>query len=210
LSYFVCEECGKYYTLNEGKDSFSYQKCTCGGKLSYTDTLNGINNNRTPLTESKIKCADCGTDNNIGSANCFNCGKELSQQPLKTSHLNEGISYVGIAIGFGFLVTSSLFAVIAIFGTNVPQRVDEIPYNLLISFGIIAMFFAIVSGVIASYIGGSIKFKTGIINGGLVGIILGVLVGATSGSVTFLGVLAIFGSLSGFGGILGTLLKRRF
>ena len=65
------------------------------------------------------------------------------------------------------------------------------------------------TGLISSYIGDSINFKNGIINGGLVGIILGLLVGATSGSIAFLGVIAVFGSLSVLGGIFGTILKRR-
>jgi len=35
------------------------------------------------------------------------------------------------------------------------------------------------------------------------------MVGVTSGSLAFLGVIAIFGSLSVLGGIFGTFLKRR-
>ncbi len=99
--------------------------------------------------------------------------------------------------------------VLAIFGTNIPQKVEDIPFNLLIAFGMISMLLAIISGLISSYLGGSLKFKNGIINGGLVGVILGLLVGATSGSIAFLGVIAIFGSLTVLGGIFGTLFKKK-
>ena len=72
------------------------------------------------------------------------------------------------------------------------------------------MFLLVVSGIISSFIGGSVKLKNGIINGGLVGVILGLIVSATSGSILSVVALAFFGSLTGLGGIFGTFLKRRF
>jgi hypothetical protein len=209
MSYLVCEECGKYYELDEGKSSFSYEKCPCGGKLTYTDTLNG--RNYVPLNNSKIICANCGEENPEASTQCTSCGNEIKSEKNKnpSRQLNTGISWFGVALGFGFLLTGILLAVLAIFGTNIPQKAEDIPFNFLIAFGIMAMILAVISGLISSYIGGSIKFKNGIINGGLVGIILGLVVGATSGSLAFLGVIVIFGSLSVLGGIFGTLLKRR-
>ena len=210
MSYLVCEECGKSYELNEGKSSFSYEKCPCGGKLTYTDTLNGINN-FSPSNNSKISCSNCGTVNPKGSEICFSCGNEFTKESLKISNksINEGISWLGVAVGFGFLMMATLLTVLAIFGTNIPQKAEDIPYNLLIAFGIITMLVAIISGLISSYIGGSINFKNGIINGGLVGLLLGLLVGATSGNIAFIGVIAVFGSLSVLGGIFGTILKRK-
>jgi small basic protein len=213
MSYLVCEECGKSYELNEGKDSFSYENCSCGGKLKYTETLNGINNRNKILKESKITCTNCGTKNPDGSMICSGCGMRLEsdlQVNKINSSLNGDISWVGIAIGFGFLLTTIMFGIIAIFGTNIPQNAADIPYNLLVKFGILAMFMLVMSGLISSYIGGSAKIKNGIINGGLVGVILGLIVGATSGSVLSIAALAIFGSLTGLGGVVGTFLKRKF
>ncbi len=60
----------KYYELKEGKDSFSYEKCSCGGHLRYTDTLNGINNRATKVKASEITCKNCGTENPNGSMTC--------------------------------------------------------------------------------------------------------------------------------------------
>ncbi len=76
-----------------------------------------------------------------------------------------------------------MFGFIEIFGTNIPQNTEDIPTNLLVNFGFLAMFLLVVSGIISSFIGGSVKLKNGIINGGLVGIILGLIVSATSGSI---------------------------
>jgi len=213
MSYLVCEECGKYYELKEGKDSFSYEKCSCGGKLRYTDTLNGINNRDITLKGSEITCTNCGNKNPDGSMICSGCGRRLeSNQQLKNinSPLNRSVSWVGIAIGFGFLLTTIMFGIVAIFGTNIPQNAADIPYNLLVQFGILAMVLLVVSGIISSLIGGSAKFKNGLINGGLVGVILGLIVGATSGSILSIAALAIFGSLTGLGGFFGTILMRRF
>jgi DNA-directed RNA polymerase subunit RPC12/RpoP len=213
MSYLVCEECGKYYELKEGKDSFSYERCSCGGKLRYTDTLNGKNNRNITLKDSKITCNNCGAENPSGSMICSSCGRRLeSEQPIKSINhpLNRSVSWTGIAIGFLFLLTTMMFGIIAIFGKNIPQNAADIPYNLLVNFGIIAMILLIISGLISSYIGGSLKFKNGLINGGLVGVILGLIVGATSGSIISIAALAMFGSITGLGGIFGTFLKRRF
>jgi len=213
MSYLVCEECGKNYELKEGKDSFSYEKCSCGGKLRYTDTLNGINKRDMTLKGSEITCANCGTKNPNGSMICSGCGRRLeSDQQFKNinSSLNRGISWIGIAIGFSFFLKTIIFGIIAIFGTNIPQNASDISYNLLVQFGILAMVLLVVSGLIASLIGGSAKYKNGLINGGLVGIILGLIVGVTSGSVLSVEALAICGSLTGLGGLFGTILKRRF
>jgi ribosomal protein L40E len=211
MPYLICDECGKYYKLNEGKSSFNYEKCSCGGKLTYIDTLEGMKNNYIPPNISKITCTNCGAENIKDSTKCSNCGNEFVRETTKgyNQNINGGISWLGVAAGFGFLLTGTLMGVLAIFGTNIPQKVEDIPYNLLIAFGMISMFLAIISGLISSYIGGSLKFKNGIINGGLVGVILGLMVGVTSGSLAFLGVIAIFGSLSVLGGIFGTFLKRR-
>lgn len=207
MSYLVCEECGKYYQLDEGKSSFSYDKCECGGKLTYTDSLKGFKNSITPVENSEINCPNCGVKLLTGSTECPNCGYRLSK--IKNLKYNRGVSWLGVAVGFGFLMITTLMAVFAIFGTNLPQKPDDIPTKVLMAFGIIAMVVAVISGLISSYIGGSVKFKNGMINGGLVGVILGLVVGISSGSIAFLGVIAVFGSLSVLGGIFGTLLKRR-
>ena len=213
MSYLVCKECGKNYELKEGKDSFSYDKCSCGGKLRYTDTLTREINGDLSLKEIKITCKSCGTENPHGSMICSNCGMRLeSEQPSKRINhpLNRSISLSGILIGFLFLLTTILFGVVAIFGSNIPQKAEDIPLNLLVNFGILAMFLLFLSGLMSSYIGGSTKVKNGIINGGLVGVILGLIVGVTTGSTTSLAALAIFGSLTGLGGVFGTFLKRIF
>ena len=212
MSYLVCEECGKYYELKEGKDSFSYEKCSCGGKLRYTDTLNGKNKVNVSLKDSKSTCKNCGVENPTGSMICSSCGMRVeSEQPMKGTNppLNRSISWTGISIGFLFLLTT-LFGVVAIFGSNIPQNPYDIPYSILVRFVILVTILLFVSGLISSYVSGSQKFKNGIINGGLVGIILGLIVGATTGNITSLAVIALSGTLTGLGGVFGTFLIRMY
>lgn len=204
MSYLVCEQCGKYYELDEGKTSYSYEKCECGGKLTYKDSLNRAQAVREPVI-SENKCEKCGAEISPGTSICNQCGNTIESSTMDQS----GLSLVGVSVGFGFLLLTTLVAVFALFGNDIPQKPEDIPYKILIAFGIIAMVVSIISGLIASYIGGSTKFKDGMVNGGLVGVVLGILVALTSGSITSIGVLVIFSLLSCFGGIMGTVLKRK-
>lgn len=206
MSYLICEECGKYYELNEGKSSFNYDKCDCGGKLTYTDSLKELGKFK-PKNENPENCSNCGVKKDEDAVVCSNCGYEFGQN--KKLENNRGVSWVGVAIGFGFLMTTTSLAVFAIFGTNIPQKPEDIPTKVITAFGIIAVVVSVLSGLISSYIGGSVNFKNGMINGGLVGVILGLVVGISSGGIAILGAIAVFGSLSVLGGIFGTLLKRR-
>ncbi|MTK63083.1 MAG: zinc ribbon domain-containing protein [Methanobacterium sp.] len=206
MSYLVCEQCGKYYELEEGKTSYSYDKCECGGKLSYRNSLDRTATVIEPAV-SKNKCEKCGAEIPPNTGICKNCGNPGDHLGVEQT---SGLSLVGVAVGFGFLLLTTLVAVFALFGNNIPLKPDDIPYRILIIFGVIATIISIVSGLIASYIGGSTKFTDGIVNGGLVGVVLGVLVALTSGSVASIGVLVVFSFLSGMGGLVGTALKRRF
>lgn len=40
MTYLICKKCGKHHQLDEGKSSFNFQKCECGGKLEYSPTSN--------------------------------------------------------------------------------------------------------------------------------------------------------------------------
>ena len=144
---------------------------------------------------------------------CSSCGKRLESDKSSkrlNSQLNRSVSWSGISIGFLFLITTLSFGIVEIFGSSAPQNTKDIPMNILVNFGILATFLLVMSGLISSYIGGSLKLKNGIINGGLVGVILGLIVGAVTGNVTFILALAIFRSLTCLGGVFGTFLKRRF
>ena len=237
MSYLVCEKCGKYYELHEGKESFYFDKCECGGRLHYTESLNQNTSPRIQIqviAADKRKCPHCGFENPKGALFCLECGKELgilnnSQQEGSKSyngniqnlpngtfrrdakteeHVSSLMSLLGVITGFGFLIVSMVCAVLLLFGTKIPHVASDIPQNILAGLGIIAIVITIISGMLASYIGGSKSYKRGIINGGLVGFILSVFMGAVSGASAFLLGFSVFGLLSILGGILGTLLKK--
>lgn len=230
MSYLVCEKCGKYYELNEGKSSFSFTKCEeCGGRLRYVEslnqipTINALNEKPPVLRPSKRKCPNCGNENPNGAIFCLECGERLNilnSAPTlvdyKSSEKNgntdkkvsKGISLVGVCLGFGFLILSLVFGVLALFGTNIPHNPADISYNLLMGFAVIALVVTIISGFLSAYIGGSIDYRDGILNGGLVGVILGIFMGLVSGMLAFISGITVFGLLAVLGGILGTLLRR--
>jgi hypothetical protein len=44
----ICRECGKEYVIPEGKTSFNYDQCECGGKLEYSTNLKKFPVNKNP------------------------------------------------------------------------------------------------------------------------------------------------------------------
>lgn len=237
MSYLVCEKCGKYYELNEGKESFYFDKCECGGRLHYTESLNQNASPRIQIqvvAADKKKCPHCGFENPKGALFCLECGNELGilnnskQEKFKSDnrdiqnlpndtlnmdakteeHVFSVMGLLGVITGFGFLIVSMVCAVLLLVGTNIPHVASDISPNILAGLGILAIVITLISGMLASYIGGSKSYKIGIINGGLVGFILSVFMGAVSGASAFLLGFSVFGFLSILGGILGTLLKK--
>ncbi len=55
MSYLVCEKCGNYYQLDEGKSSFNFDKCECGGKLKYSQSIKEDHHIKPAETSNKIK-----------------------------------------------------------------------------------------------------------------------------------------------------------
>ena len=55
MSYMICKKCHRHYPLDEGKSSFNYEKCECGGKLRYSSSLEENPNIKPVNTSNKIK-----------------------------------------------------------------------------------------------------------------------------------------------------------
>ncbi len=55
MSYMICEKCCKHYPLEEGKSSFNFERCECGGKLRYSSSIKEDSQVKTVKTSSKIK-----------------------------------------------------------------------------------------------------------------------------------------------------------
>ena len=144
MGYLVCEKCGKYYELPEGKSSFNFSKCgDCGGRLRYVDSLreiplvtssSGVNPVLKPSTK---KCPKCGSENPKGSVFCLNCGENLYAPNVETFNFEKpekkeenansaGLSLLGVLVGFTFLVMSLVFAMLALYGTKIPRTPAEI------------------------------------------------------------------------------------
>jgi predicted nucleic acid-binding Zn ribbon protein len=217
MSYMVCEECGNYHEFHEGKESFSYGRCPCGGKLRYFGSLKDVPK-KIPLKSINSKhCLNCGWKNSEDNEFCSNCGKELDlyKDENITLNLNKnknppaGIRWRAVFIGFLFLFISIIFAFWALFGTNIPQNAAAIPTKLLADFGMASSFLAIIAGILSGYLAKSRNYKDGIINGGLLGVLLGILIGFGGGILALIAGTILFGSFSLLGGVLGILIRRK-
>jgi hypothetical protein len=96
-----------------------------------------------------------------------------------------------------------------LFGNNVPTNISDITSEFLTYFSIITVILTIAAGSISSYISGSKKYMLGAINGGMVGVILGFILGLAGGLLVFISGVIIFGLLSMLGGLIGVIPRKR-
>lgn len=191
MSYLICEKCGKQYPLPEGKESFNYEKCSCGGKLVYAPSLN-VPLSNLPLSKEEMS----------------------NKNELKTSSHQSPIKWRGIFIGLLFLFMSLTVSGMIIFGDNVPTNTSDInpedfPMQILIYSTTVIIVLTIVAGSISAYLSGSKNYMEGALNGGMVGVILGFIVGTVGGVMIFIGGTFLLGLLSMIGGIIGTIPRKR-
>ena len=191
MSYLICEKCGKQYPLPEGKESFNYEKCSCGGKLVYAPSLN------VPLSNLPLSKEEMSNKNG-----------------LKTSSHQSPIKWKSIFIGLLFLFMSLTVSGMIIFGDNVPTTTSDInpedfPMQILIYSTTVIIVLTIVAGSISAYLSGSKNYMEGALNGGMVGVILGFIVGTVGGVMIFIGGTLLLGLLSMIGGIIGTIPRKR-
>ena len=131
MGYLVCGECGGYYKLKEDEyqDDFS-NKCECGGKLGYKDSVDSNNN----LKENAIitLCPQCGMENPANSIFCQECGKNIENNspslknintPSNTSKSSNGNhrkrNYI---VGSLVVICLGLFLIVGIGGMIAPDK----------------------------------------------------------------------------------------
>jgi hypothetical protein len=44
MGYIICDKCGGYYELQDGESSEDFDRCQCGGKLKYYETMQDFTN----------------------------------------------------------------------------------------------------------------------------------------------------------------------
>lgn len=72
--YLVCKDCSGYYKLEEGESPGDFDRCDCGGKLIYVESLDEI----TELASDKtLACPACGYENMPQDKFCRECGHQL-------------------------------------------------------------------------------------------------------------------------------------
>jgi len=210
MSYLICRKCGKEYPLPEGKESFYYDTCDCGGKLEYSPIPKREYDARQmdiPQMEKyqpgKIKDYQSGIKNYPQSL--FENSEYTKQSPPPSR-----IKWKGIILGISFLLVSMLISVMLIFGENIPTNTTDIPIEFLTYLALIFSVLTIIAGFISAYLSGSKNFLEGALNGGMVGIILGFILGILSGTTFLINIIVILGSMSMIGGIIWIFPRKLF
>jgi len=97
MSYLVCDTCKNYYELQTGEltNDFS-DKCDCGGKLKYLETLESFDKNMEKMSATTV-CPYCGAENPKGSKLCKSCKRLLTEiEWLKSSKSNNKEKSTGV------------------------------------------------------------------------------------------------------------------
>lgn len=215
MSYLICKKCGKEYPLPEGKESFNYQNCECGGKLEYSPLpkRNYVMTQQDLLkTERDLLNTQRDTQQDFPNKED---GSPITQQDPQNKQYtrpspHSRIKWKGVLVGLSFLFISLILSVMIAFGENIPTSPSDIPIEFLTYFSMIITALTIFAGSISAYLSGSKKFLEGALNGGMVGVILGFILGLAGGALVFLSGILIFGSISMIGGIIGIFPRKLF
>ncbi len=91
MGYLICDKCEGYYELQSGEKMGDFDKCRCGGKLSWVAKLptqyqdENISEKKDEKTDKKgekatnlFPCPDCGHKISRTAKSCPNCGYKLT------------------------------------------------------------------------------------------------------------------------------------
>lgn len=242
MRYIGCDRCGGYYKLEEGESLDDFERCQCGGNLSYVELSRGVENKH----ENRIRCQICGHVQEKRNVVCSKCGNILrrkvnSRRGYDYSHVLEQtnekgfldrIEWWGVTSGVIFLIVAQIISSILLFGGLMRSAMQNTSGSAAFGFFsgslLITVIIMIASGFIAVATIKTRDYITGMINGGLVGVFIGILAGTfalifialiagilghgDAGTVGGLAVLIIdviiYGALTAFGGLIATYIRR--
>lgn len=191
MRYIGCDRCGGYYKLEEGESLDDFERCQCGGNLSYVDPSKEIENKH----KNRIRCQICGHVQEKRNVVCSKCGNILrrkinSHRGYDYNHVlkqtNEKgfldrIEWWGVTSGIIFLIVTQIISSILLFGGLVHLATQNTSRSAAFGFFsgslLVTVTIMIASGFIAVATIKTRDYITGMINGGLVGVFIGILVG---------------------------------
>jgi hypothetical protein len=179
MGYLICEKCEGFYELKEGESPEDFSdKCECGGKLEYVDTIEGLKNydinedvSNVDNNQSKIKLKSVG----IGAISSLLIFLIIDLPKLLQKYMtyDDGIIVALFMIVLapligGFIASYScgrcnykygvVNSIIAIFIYNIVMFLTEFYFHLGTGFGfdlmlaVIIEIFGIIGGVLGIFI----------------------------------------------------------
>lgn len=231
MRYIVCDNCKGYYRLESGESLEDFAECQCGGRLRYAQSFGEIIENRNSPTKP---CIHCGAETREKDLVCYNCGEKLPRIKRRISgpstkrhhktdiNILDRISFKAVFVGFIFLVVASMIAAFGFAGSLLSSNGLDM-FRSLGGYIFVLIFAIIASGLIASYLSGAHDYADGLLNGGMVGIVLAVIgafftmfmgmiidvaAGILVGLFTLIIYVLVYGSITAFGGLIAVWMRN--
>lgn len=248
MSYLICDKCGGYYELQEGESPEDFDVCQCGGKLKHEKSTQTVNTDKPSYKREKtIMCPVCGEINKRTSVKCSNCSsfirrkERTSTKNLDYQHVIEQgrekkfidrFEWWGIASGIIFLIVAQIISSIFLFGgflslassnAGVSEASTFLSGSLLVT-----ILIMIASGFIAVATIKTRDYVTGLINSGMVGAFIGLIIGMLAlvavalvagivgqenagiigGLLLLVFYIVVYGALTASGGLIAVYVRR--
>jgi hypothetical protein len=166
MGYLICDKCGGYYELQSGESAEDFETCSCGGRLNFVDTIEGL---------------DETTKKSETNKNHSNFGKDyFKEHNLKNriTSINSRINILTVIVGLAasvlvFILASLLLGVLGIAG-------DGITFYAIFTLAIMAF----IGSMVTSFLGCD-NLEDGGINGGVLSLILLISLGLIIGIFMF-------------------------
>jgi len=165
MGYLVCNKCGGTYELQEGESADDFDKCECGGKLNYKESI--VSTPVSPKEKDIINCPKCGHKNLNNVKFCGSCGENLIKEKtnfkLLFKTLNFDIILIGSILTIIFIILSKILFFDALMGPEpLYDSTESSPYT--------SIYFMIII-IIGTFIVGTFKnidYKKGALHGAII------------------------------------------
>lgn len=163
MGYLVCNKCGGTYELQEGESADDFDKCECGGKLNYKESI--VSTPVSPKEKNIINCPKCGHENLNNVKFCGSCGENLIKEKTNFKSLfktlNFDIILIGSLLTILLLILSKILLFDIVTGQEPVTNNEKSAYTLI--YFIIIMMGSFIPGILKK-----IDYKIAALHGAII------------------------------------------